>query len=324
MRRSFLSFTRSQRIGIISLIVLILLAFAINFFLTNKKEHLTETDDDLKEIISQFQKDLREKEKEKRLKYPPYNKNKYNKRDYSEKESKDYELFDFDPNSVDSITLTRLGLSPFIINNIIKYRNKGGSFKTKEQFKRLYGLTDVKYQELEPFIQINPIPKNEAWRDRDKNTDSTAFKQRYTTKKRSYLDPGFIAPDINRADTTELLTIVGIGPYYAKQIIYYRNRLGGYYSVEQLREIHNMTDDNFEKIKHSLTAHGDSIRKLKINFASIERLKAHPYINTFIKAKAIDDLRKSKVKIKSVDDLKELNIFTDEELLKLTPYLDFK
>lgn len=328
MWKNFLYFTKSQRVGIILLMVLTMLAFLFGFFLKGKKNDLPETDQAFQDNLSQFQKSLTAKEQERANTYQTYPIKNFPNRKYIENKNNDYELFVFDPNTADSISFIRLGLTPFIVRNILKYRAKGGYYKTRESFKKMYGLSEDKYKELAPYIQITATDSSSKSTKRDSlistKKDSSNFHQKFYTKKTSYLDSNFVAPDINRADTNELMQIVGIGSYYAKQIVYYRKALGGYYSVEQLREIRNMSDDNFERIKHSLTANGDSIRKININFASIERMKSHPYINTFVRAKAIEDLRKSKGKIKTIEELNQLEIFSEEELTRLIPYIDFK
>ena len=79
------------------------------------------------------------------------------------KESKEVPmtLFLFDPNVADSAELSDLGLSPFVVRNILKYREKGGRFPTPESMGRIYGLSEDKYKELEPYIQISEsfLPK---------------------------------------------------------------------------------------------------------------------------------------------------------------------
>lgn len=83
-------------------------------------------------------------------------KKEYNQKYFHQKSSNTYSLFKFDPNKADSVTLTNLGIKNYIASNILKFRRKGGVFKTKESFAKVYGLTPEKFSELEPYIEITP------------------------------------------------------------------------------------------------------------------------------------------------------------------------
>jgi len=240
--------------------------------------------------------------------------NKYERRfpDYTYESDKKplVQLFKFNPNAADSITFIKLGIQPYAIKNIIKYREKGGKFNNAEAFAKVYGISQEKYEELKPYIDIENEPSNE------KKTDSITLKLKTTeqfTEKRV---------EINSADTTELMSVKGIGRKYAIGIVKYRKILGGYYDIEQLREVYGMTADNFEKIRDKLTVDKSLINKIDVNTASLDRLKAHPYLN-FYQAKAIYELRRNKIKLKKISELDFLNEFTPEQLKKIEPYLKF-
>ena len=64
-------------------------------------------------------------------------------------------LTTFDPNQADSAELAALGLPVHVVRNVLKYRQKGGSFSTPESFARIYGLTETQYEELKPYIRIS-------------------------------------------------------------------------------------------------------------------------------------------------------------------------
>lgn len=123
---------------------------------------------------------------------------------------------------------------------------------------------------------------------------------------------------LNTADTTSLITIPGIGPYYARKIVQYGNRLGGYVSVDQLDEI----DDFPTEAKKYLVINNPTPKKLNINQLSLNELKRHPYIN-FYQAKAITDYRRLHGAIKSLNDLRLLKDFTPEVIKRLTPYVTY-
>jgi competence ComEA-like helix-hairpin-helix protein len=129
--------------------------------------------------------------------------------------------------------------------------------------------------------------------------------------------------DINRSDTTELMKIPGIGSSFARRITGYRNLLGGFYRIEQLQEVYGMYEELYAEIIPYMTVNHDSIRKIAIHSASIDKLKAHPYIN-FYQAKAIVEIQKKTGKIENINELSLLEEFTPDDLERIRPYLDFR
>lgn len=123
---------------------------------------------------------------------------------------------------------------------------------------------------------------------------------------------------LNTADTTALMTIPGIGPYYARRIVQYGERLGGYVSVAQLHEVGDLP----EGISKYLTIDNPSPRKLNVNSLSLEQLRKHPYLN-FYQAKAILDYRRLHGPIKSLNDLRLSKDFPQAAIDRLLPYVEY-
>ncbi len=316
--KNFFYYNKAQRIGILILLGLILLSIAatvlIPVIFDKSKEQTTDTKF-LKEA-AEFRANLIEKERKQRSEreFQPFvYRNNYS---FPKRKEEKYELFAFNPNTADSGTFVRLGLKPYIAKNILRYRAKGGKFRTAEAFEKVYGISSAKFEELKPYIQI-PQEIQTAQVNRDK-PEQQEEKANFIQKRDD------IIIELNEADTALLQQIRGIGRGYARRIVSYRNVLGGYYSVEQVREVYGMQPEVFEQIKHSLTADGNLIEKIDVNTASIEKLKRHPYIKTFQKAKAIYEYRRKKVKLIHIDELRVLDEFNDEEINRLTPYLEFK
>lgn len=129
--------------------------------------------------------------------------------------------------------------------------------------------------------------------------------------------------DINKADTTLLKKIPGIGSSYANRIVKYRNLLGGYTALDQLNEVWGIDPELFNNLSLYLTIDTNfEIEELKINSASIKELVKHPYLN-YEQAKVIVDIRERKGKIESINRLGLLDEFTQQDIMRLTPYLDF-
>ena len=143
-----------------------------------------------------------------------------------EKDSMAFEMTDFNPNTSTDEDWKDMGLSEKQIAIIDNFESKGGRIKTKEDFKKIYGITDDDYKRISPYIYVRSKIRNANY----KQTDST--KKHYGIKDNS------IIIELNNADTLSLTQIIGIGPSFAKRICSYRDKLGGYLYKEQLKEVY--------------------------------------------------------------------------------------
>ncbi len=125
--------------------------------------------------------------------------------------------------------------------------------------------------------------------------------------------------NLNESDTTELKKVPGIGSYFARRIVEYRERLGGYVSTDQLLEIEHLPDSVRGWFMVSDTFH---VRKLQVNVASLSQLRQHPYMD-FYKARAIVEYRQRNGDIKNPVSLSLFQEFGGQDLERLEPYLDF-
>ena len=223
------------------------------------------------------------------------------------------ERFVFDPNTADSTQLLRLGLQPWMVRNIYKYRAAGGVYRTKEDFARLYGLTAKQYRELEPYIRISADyqPASTVVR-REQNIERDTLR-RFPEK----LTKGETI-DLNAGDTTLYKKVPGIGSYYARKINEYRNKLGGFVSVDQLDEIADFPQE--AKAYFALTK--TSPAKIRINLLSLNELRRHPYIS-YAQARAIVDYRRLSGAIHSLQELSLLPEFSAGAIARLEPYINY-
>jgi len=293
MIREFFYLQKSDRKVILSLLVVIVSVFTM-IFLTGGKDTSTVTPqkDSLQSVT--------------------------HKNYYYASSSKKVERFTFDPNTADSTQLLRLGLQPWQVRNIYKYRAAGGIYRQPIDFAKLYGLTIKQYRELEPYIRISSdylpastLVKYKPNYSQNAPKDTAEYKPSTKIKATEHIV-------LNTADSAALITIPGIGPYYARRIVQYGNRLGGYVSIEQLDEI----DDFPVEAKQYLVINNPSPKKLNINQLSLNELKRHPYIN-FYMAKAITDYRRLHGTIKSLNELRLIKDFTPEAIKRLTPYIAY-
>lgn len=225
------------------------------------------------------------------------------------------ERFPFDPNTADSTQLLRLGLQPWQVRNIYRYRSRGGIYRRKEDFARLYGLTVKQYRELAPYIHIS----------KDYQPAATLFagKQQHETFERDTVQYPVKIKDgeyivLNTADTTQLKQVPGIGSFYAGEIIRHGKWLGGYVSVDQLDEIDGFPS---ESKKYFIIKDAHPV-KVNINKMTLQQLRRHPYINYF-QAKTITDYRRLHGPISSLDELRLSDDFTPEAIERLRPYVEY-
>lgn len=238
--------------------------------------------------------------------------------DFSSAPSPSVHLTPFDPNTADAIQLLSLGLTEWQVKSLLKYRAKGGVFRQPADFARLYGLTQKQFKQLQPYIRISDDyrPAAELFAHQEKTTDY----QRDTVKFPIKLKEGAHVL-LNTADTSVLKKIPGIGSYFARQIVAYRNRLGGYSSVSQLAEIDDFPSETLSFFQLSADD-ANRIRKLNLNRLTLNELKRHPYIS-FYQACAIVDYRRLHGALRSLDDLKLLNDFSEDKIRQLQPYVEF-
>lgn len=218
----------------------------------------------------------------------------------------------FDPNTADSVLLRQLGLPVYIVRNILKYRAKGGVFRSPESFSRIYGLKEEVYQKLKPYIMIAPLVSVSHVR-----TDT--FRQlKDTIPYIPKYEEGTIV-DLNKADTSILKRIPGIGSTLARMIVVYRQRLGGFYDVAQLQEVPHVGVE----LNKWFVVTPAGLHKIQVNSASLDKLRSHPYMD-FYKAKAIMEYRRKRGKIKGLSQLSMFEEFTEKDLKRLSPYLTFE
>ena len=163
------------------------------------------------------------------------------KRTRTREPERSYESFAFDPNTVSVADLQRLGLSERQAQSIENYREKGGRFRSKADFQKMYVVSDTLFARLEPYIEIAKL-------------------------------------ELNGADSTALVSLRGIGPWYARKILDYRDRLGGFVAPEQLLEIEGIDAERFAGFADGITVDASRICRLDLWHASDTVLARHPYL----------------------------------------------
>lgn len=219
-------------------------------------------------------------------------------------------LFNFNPNSLPAEGWKKLGLRDRTIRTILNFTSKGGRFREAADLKKIYGLFPDEYERLAPYIRI-PV-EEVAKRSGKEEIPDKKSPGSYTKK--------YAPIDINLADTTAFISLPGIGSKLAARIVNFREKLGGFYTVDQVGETFGLPDSTFRKIKPYLEAGTTEVRKLNINTASEDELKAHPYIR-YALAKPIVAFRKENGYYGRLEDIKKVMAVTEATYKKIAPYL---
>lgn len=216
-------------------------------------------------------------------------------------------LFAFDPNSLEKEGWEKFGLSSKQSATIVHFVSKGGKFRMKEDLKKVYGMKKSDYNRLEAYINL---------------PDSTTYFSAKQTQKAKKKD--VLRVDLAKADSLDILKLPGIGPGFTHRILAYRNKLGGFCSLDQLHEVWGFTDSLFQAIAPNIFL-SDTIpfKPLLVNTLSWDELKVHPYLGYKL-ARILVNYRDQHGAFQSLADFRSVPLITEENFRKLAPYLKFK
>jgi len=315
MLPEYLSFTRKERAGITVIFLLIILCVTLPFlfplFIHEKPVDHTAFEKEIAALNIQEQDSsgnysTRNFDENNFAQYQSYTKNNYTKNPKGE-------LFYFDPNTLTAAGWVKLGVREKTANTIRNYISKGGRFNKPEDIGRIWGLHEDEVKRLLPYVNIAEKPLNKPVTAASPPAFNTYEKPTFT----------IASIEINEADTTAFKALPGIGTKLAGRIVAFREKLGGFYKVDQVAETFALPDSVFRKIKDKLVINNTRVKKININSATADELKVHPYIR-YNMANAIVQYRTLHGQFANLDDLKKIMIITDDVYLKITPYLTVK
>lgn len=302
--QDYLTFSKKDRIGAILFVLTISSFIFLPRLLAPSTQPLTiQQANALERALDTLQ--------ERKEKRPAYKRNVYTV-SYPSKRSApptfiEAELFLFDPNTMTEDGWQRLGLNARTSQTIINYINKGGKFYKPEDLQKIWGMPKGFYERVKSFVRIVSVKKE--------NSPYSNNKPTFSREERMA-----VVVSINEADSNAFIALPGIGSKLSARILAFREKLGGFYSVEQIAETYGLPDSTFEKIKSRLQVDKNGIRKLNLNAASKEELKSHPYIRWNL-ANAIVEYRSQHGTFKQVEDLKRIVLIDDATYKKISPYL---
>lgn len=313
--KNFFGFSKGEQRGIIVLLFLIVALVLLNIFIKNQPGNPTNSDEivawerevlafekNKKEIAQRYDSIQLAKKSEKEAQY----KSQYKKKVFEEKaKTVEPEYFVFDPNTATVNDFVKLGFSEKQAESIDKYRKTGVIFKENDDFSKVYVVSEEMYQQLKPWIYISN--SYNSTKEKEAIVEATISKP-------------FIILELNNCDTAQLKQIQGIGNVLSQRIVDYRNKIGGYYTKDQLLEINGITEENYPKISQHFTVDASHIKKLNINKITFKHLLQHPYFEYYI-VKNIFTYKDKIGKFKSVEQLKEVPLIYEELYIKISPYI---
>ena len=296
---NFFHFNKQERNGVFVLCLIIAVLFGVRLLMPYFLNH----QNDVQLITISVKPEVGSQEKEEIENYPDKDTTQGNFQSYSA------ERFVFNPNTISQEEAMTLGFSKKLSTTLINFRNKGGKFYKSEDLRKLYGVSDKLFNELEPYILI-PNDRKEFKRD-------TVYPSK-TSEKKQNIKP---LTELNTADSLSIVYLRGIGPGFTKRIIKYRTLLGGFHSLNQLKEIYGMTDSLYQTLTSQIQLNSAAITTIPINTVDVNTLRKHPYFN-FQGAQAVINYRTKHGKL-TESDIKTMGLFTDEKLKQILPYLSY-
>ncbi len=212
----------------------------------------------------------------------------------------------FNPNKLSASEWMELGIKEKVAQRIVNYRLKGGRFNTPEDLLKIYGINKPLIQSYSEYMVIPKIePK------------PVVVTRKLKTKP---VKKEFVKFDLNAADTTTFQTINGIGPYWSRRLVRYREALGGFVAPDQVYELYGLDSSLARVVVDHTYLKKSTVMPISINQDSTKVLARHPYIS-YKTANAIVKYRKSHGDYRSVTDLKKLVLISDSLYQKINPYL---
>ncbi len=207
-----------------------------------------------------------------------------------------------DPNTASVEDLVAIGLKQFQAERLVKFRNSGARFFSREDMEKVYGLSSENLDRLIPYLKFPERIQNES----KEHVSELELPSRV---------------DLNLADSAQLTQLKGVGPYFARKIISYRKRLGGFKSISQLLEIKNI--DSLILQNNSGVIFVDekfSLVTIDLNSVTLKDLAAHPYMS-YKKAQAIIRYREQHGPFLAIKQITNSVLIDEDDLAKIAPYL---
>jgi|GEM_PF-6978724 len=310
---------RYERIATLCLTGSIIIGLITYNYISTYNIRTEKTNPELIKLLEDYYANQQEKEKPSKKIY-----NKEPQKSWKEQRSTKtkpkviFSLFEFDPNTAKYNDLIKLSFTSKQANTLLKFRRAGFVFKKTNDLDKVHGLDQNLLSKVKPYVTIIPS-SNEHTKSKypTYRNDSLLDTSKNVTSKKPKL-PKII--EINTATHEELMDIYGIGKTYASIIINYRNDLGGYIDLSQIKDQYKFPDSTFHILQKSLTIDTTIRQKIDINKVTFKELLAHPYV-TYEQNKILFPFIKNRRPINDLHILKEIMVLDASIIDKLIPYL---
>ena len=283
--RKWFSLSKGERIAIITILAVILILILACLFRPSPKSLSDESLHNLDSLLALRQAAIEQQQQQQ-----------------AEKPQEVAELhpFPFNPNTLTEEEWLQMGLTDRQVRNIMNYKAKGGKFYSKKDLGKLYTISEEEFAQLEPFIVLPEVSRSASGKTLSKKQETPTYEEKPKPEKKP-----IPIVDLNTVDSTTLVELPQIGAYTASRILEFREKLGGFIDVEQLRDVKGVDDARFAAIKPYITLHAIEIRKVDVNRADFKTLVHHPYLS-YEQVKRIVNQREKRGMIKNWAQLEEL------------------
>lgn len=232
---------------------------------------------------------------------------KQQKRDYVPK------IYPFNPNFISDYKGYKLGMSVPEIDRLLAFRKQNKYVNSPEEFQSVTKVSDSLLNIISPYFKFPDWVKNKKQFNDYKKYPNTAF-----AKKEK-----IIIIDINHASQEDLIKIYGIGEAISLRILKFKESLGGFVSMEQMKDVWGLSDEVIDNLNtHFKVSALPNLKKIDINNASIKELSQFPYFK-YPLSKNIVTYRSMNGDIKNIDDLTKIKGLSIDKANIIALYLDF-
>jgi DNA uptake protein ComE-like DNA-binding protein len=282
--RKWFSFSKGERVAIVTILALILVLILACLFRPSRKSLSDASLHNLDSLLALRQAAIEQQQQQQ-----------------AEKPQEVAELhpFPFNPNTLTEEEWLQMGLTDRQVRNIMNYKAKGGKFYSKNDLGKLYTISEEEFAQLEPFIVLPEVSRSKNTKSSEQSGVSTGSTTAKPEKK------AIPIVDLNTVDSVTLVELPQIGGYMASRILEFRDKLGGFVDLEQLRDVKGMDEARFTTIRSYIKIGEAETLKIDVNRADFKTLVHHPYLS-YEQVKRIFNQREKRGMIKNWTQLEAL------------------
>ena len=300
--RKWFSFSKGERVAIISILAVLLVLVLACLFRPTRKSLSDDSLHNLDSLLALRQAAMEQQQQQQAVKT---------------QEVAELHPFPFNPNTLTEEEWLQMGLTDRQVRNIMNYKAKGGKFYSKKDLGKLYTISEEEFAQLEPFIVLPEVQRTTSYKSASKKKEEQKGEKSKPAEKKP-----IPIVDINTVDSTILVELPQIGGYMASRIIEFREKRGGFVNLEQLRDVKGMDETRYATIQPYIRIGEVETQKIDVNRADFKTLVHHPYLN-YEQVKRIFNQREKRGMIKNWAQLEELLLEEGEVNPLLERYVKF-